>query len=394
MRLTLPTGRVVELREEERAPPASPEGAGLFDAAARVVAAHWDGDVGSLALPDFHALRAVAARLGWLDEEPVVLACVNCREEMRVRPCATFELGPFADGELDDPELDRLRGADDASDGVRVQRRTVAEAAPLHRALARGPLRVTPRLARAMGVVELHGERDPRRIARALRDCDDEAFSKVERAFLEAAYPRRLGASHACPRCGARNEVDAPFARELSGAAPRPADEAPFPSFEEFDAEAQRLGARLPGDVVLVVDGGVAACDAGGAPLLGSYVPPFEGSDAAPSRPPEITVYYRTFVALHEDEGAYDWRGELEETLAHELEHHGHHLAGHDPMDEEERAEIARDARRAVGRRETARREARGAASDVVEFARRTWPLWVTLLIVALAYSFCGGSGD
>jgi hypothetical protein len=147
----------------------------------------------------------------------------------------------------------------------------------------------------------------------------------------------------------------------------------------------------VPADVVLVVEGGVAACDDGGVPLLGSYVPPFEGSQDAPSRAGEITVYYRTFRAMHEDDGPYDWQAELRETIEHELEHHLHHL-GDDPMDEAERKEIVREAIRIVGRREMVRREARSLLRDVSEFARRTWPIWIGLLILAVFWSVCGNS--
>ena len=63
-------------------------------------------DPSTLQLRDFHALRAIAARLGWLAEEPIHIQCHNCGEPMRHVPCAHLELGPFLDGELHDPELD------------------------------------------------------------------------------------------------------------------------------------------------------------------------------------------------------------------------------------------------------------------------------------------------
>ncbi|MBF5066225.1 hypothetical protein G6O45_23615, partial [Salmonella enterica subsp. enterica serovar Istanbul] len=63
----------------------------------------------------------------------------------------------------------------------------------------------------------------------------------------------------------------------------------------------------VPGEAVeLVVEGGTPAVDEGGEPLLGSYVPPHPGDAGAPSRAPVVTVYYRTFRATWDEDGAYD----------------------------------------------------------------------------------------
>lgn len=409
-RFALPSGRVVRLAEEASKLPSFHASNGIFAKAIAVVGAHLvDLDVRELELADFHALRAIASRLGWLEEDTIEIACINCGKPMKIAPCSTFELGPFADGELDDPELDRLRTANDDQGGIRVEPRTLAQAAPLHVALARGPIRINKKIVRALGVVELRGAREPLALAKILRECDDETFGDVADAFLGAAYPARLAAAHACPKCGARNDVDAPYDRELtegegrrgawSGPDLNRASADPFPSFEAFDAEARRIAKkRVPQGVILVVEGGVPECDDGGVPLLGSYVPRFEGSDTAPSRGPEVTVYYRTFRGMHDDEGAHDWRAELEETIEHELEHHGFHLAGHDPMDEQERQEIAREAIRTVGKRELVRRELGDQAKGIADFIRRTWLFWILLLIALFAYAVCGsggsGSGD
>ncbi len=69
-------------------------------------------DPGNLQLRDFHALRAIAARVGWLAEEPIIIQCHNCGEPMRHVPCAHLELGPFLDGELHDPHVSSRRGRD------------------------------------------------------------------------------------------------------------------------------------------------------------------------------------------------------------------------------------------------------------------------------------------
>lgn len=407
-RLTLPTGRVLTLRERAKdaaKEPVARRHRAMFEAAREALLALELADeagpvaVDALDLRDFHALRAVLARVGRTDEREVEVHCTNCDAAMRVRPSSTFELGPFADGELDDPELDAPFDFGAEHDGVVLRPLTVGAARPLHEALAKGPLDATARLVPALGVVSFDGREGPAEIARHLRECGDDDFARFCDAFTDAHYPRRLFAVHACPSCGARNDVDAPWDRELIGDAaggPRAQAGAPgFPSFEEFDAAVrEEAEGRVPDGVTLVVEGGVPACDDGGVPLLGSYVPPWAGSEHAPSRPGEVTLFYRTFLADWQDHGAYDWRAEVRETIEHELEHHEGHLRGHDPMDEDERAEIARDVARTVGKRELARRGARALFSDWGEFWRRTWPLWIVLLIAVIAVVMFGRSSD
>ena len=404
-RVQLPGGRVVEL--VVGATPAARRAATgrrfdetreLFTTDVRLREEGRALEVGSLSLAEFHGLRAIATRLGWLDEEPVEIRCRNCDAPFAVRPCEGLPLGPFADRELDDDELDVTLSFEEAHDipelrvgkaratTVRFAALTVREAEPLHAALAKPELRVTSEVVAAMGIVALGDARGPRRLARALSNCTDEAFGAVTDLFLRSHYPLRLGGIAACPRCGARNDVDAPYDREFDV---RHVDEralaSEFPSFDVFDARAHAiaetlLGPLLGSELVLVVEGGVPACDDGGEPLLGSYVPGHEGDAAQPSRLPEITIYFRTFLAVWKD-GAYDWDAELVETLEHELEHHAAELRGHDPKDEEERAEIVREARRLHGAKATARATVRGLFVDLGEFARRTWPLWVLALI-------------
>lgn len=357
-------------------------------------------DVGALPLGDFHVLRAVLTKHGLIEEESLSFTCRNCGAEMETRPCAALEIGPWVSGELGDEELDatlpfgapidvppvplgRVRSART----VTFAPRTVDEARPLFAALARDPFDVTPAVVRAMGVAALGKETDPGAIARALADCDDDAFGAVAAAFLDSHYPPRLGAFVFCDACGARNDVDAPADRELGGLE-RPPREAhaqadAFPSLDAFAARADAIAeprlAALPGDPVkLVVEGGTPAVDDGGEPLLGSYVPPAPGDLAT------VTVYFRTFEAMWNDDGPYDWDAELEETIEHELEHHVYFLRGDDPMDDEERAAIGDEAVRIVGAREARRRAIQGLGASFGDFLRRTWPLWV-IAAVALA---------
>lgn len=413
-RVHLPSGRVVALEAKVTAArsraPKEPLFSELVDlvAAGELVLRDGDAavDVRTLRLADFHALRAIATRLGWLAEEPIEIACRNCREPMTVAPCASLELGPWADGELDDEELDRrlplslphaippvrLRGGATARH-LTLHDVTVAEAAPLHRALRRRRIAITDRVVSAMGVASLGPEKDPRRIAEALERCSDTAWVAIGDLFLRAHYTPRLAAVAICPKCGARNDVDAPYEREFEPAPFEPeSNEELFPSFDAFAARAREIfdqaaGARA-GAVTLIVDSGVPACDDGGEPLLGSYVPP-GGDPTAPVGLAEVTVYHRTFEAMWTEDGPYDWDAELAETIEHELDHHDGWLVGHDPMDDEERAEIVREHARTVGRAAAARQTVGALGSDFRGFLVRTWPIWLIVAVVSLAITVC-----
>jgi hypothetical protein len=425
-RVHLPSGRSVALEVrgdvERRGPRARAKGAPLFSELLELLSADValvDGgatvDPTTLPLRDFHVLRAIATRLGWLAEEAVDIACRNCGAAFSVSPCASLELGPFVHGELHDEELDatldlsvphaiptiRLPSGGSASEAT-LGDVTVGEAAPMHRALRRRRLAIGDRFVRAMGLVSLGSEREPRRIADALSRCSEAAWDGIGDLFLQAHYLPRLCAVTFCPKCGARNDVDAPYLREFEPSAqPRESfesgesNDATFPDFDRFDEHARALFARATGDddgaqsrqpvaVRLVVDGRIPACDDGGEPLLGAYVPP-GGDPNAPVGAAEITVYYRTFRAMWAEEGAYDWKAELSETIEHELEHHAGWLVGHDPMDEAEHQEIARERVRRAGRTQVVRGELAALGADFGGFLARTWPIWLIVAIVAFA---------
>ena len=377
-------GRVVRLRPRAKAPARSASTKDdVFGGARALFAELLDFDPGTLSLAEFHALRAIATHEGWLEEDEIEIECRNCERALRVRPCAAMPIGPFVDEELDDDELDATLDLDVAHDvpelgkSVRLAPRTAAQAAPLHRALG-GELDVTPAVVAAMGVVALGEKTDPRAITRILRRCDDRAFGAVTNLFLEAHYPPRLFGLVVCDACGTRNDVDAPYDREFSPRDEPPAHGGTLPTFDAFDAMARELAAPHVGEVRLVVDGGVPACDDGGEPLLGSYVPGEAGV------PGEVTVYHRTFAAMWNEDGAYDVEAELRETIEHEIEHHDAHLVGHDPKDDEEREEIAREARRVLGRKALVRARASAFTADLREFWRRTWIVWIVVLIIAI----------
>jgi hypothetical protein len=428
-RLSLPSGAVITLRagREARRGRAREPGAPLFS---ETLAAFDEGDVvlsdkgGSrldprdLALGDFHVLRAVVTKAGLVREDDVVITCRNCGASITARPSEALETGPFEHGELDDPELDATLATGEphpippvslgrvrTATSITFAKRTAREAAPLFAAAGAGPLDLDASLVRAMGIEALGAERDPSRIVRALASCDDAAFAAVSSAFLHTHYPPRLGAVIRCKGCGARNDVDAPYERELEpgepslardgGEAPAPSPGAALPPFDDFADRARAIAepmlARVPGEPVeLVIEGGTPDVDDGGEPLLGSYLPPSHpGEVGVPTRAPCVTIYYRTFRAMWEEEGPYDWEEELHETLEHELEHHVSFLRGDDPTDDEEREVIREETLRVVGRREAGRRAALGFGASVSDFLRRTWPLWA-IAALALAIALAG----
>lgn len=363
-------------------------------------------DVSTLALEDFHVLRAIATHERWLAESPVEAVCRNCKNAHDVCPSHALEIAPFIDGELDDPNLDApfdfsdslpiasisMGSAGREATSIKLSPRTVGEARPLLEAIDRDELKLTSKEVIAMGITSLGDERSPLRIARALQRASDETWASVIDHFDAAHYSARLRAWIICDDCGARVEVDAPTLREFPIDPRGPNEEQEtelakgFPSlarFEELVAQEATEALRKAGvdraQISLLVVAEIADCDDGGVPLLGSYMPPIEEGHAQIAQMAEIRLYYRTFRAMFVDEGPYDVVGEIYETLEHELEHHRAFLDGDDPMDREERAEIEREKRRQVGERESLRRASRDTRAGLGDFLRRTWPLWALI---------------
>ena len=395
-------------------------------------------DVLSLSVRDVHVLRALVTWAGLVDEEAEGFTCENCDAPFEIAPSEAMEIGPFVDGELSDPELDapfpfgralaiprialpsvrtpQRRGGRIVARSVRSSgprsaetitfvERTGEEARALF-TIADGlisgrsrSLRVTPAVVIGMGVAALGVERRASVIADALMDASNAAWAKVLDHWHDAAYPRRLFAVHRCAKCGARNDLDVPLARELLRESPsftraRSSARPPFPSLDAFEATVRTHADRIYAEkgvrnVDLFVDADVPHVDEGGEPLLGSYLAGGVDEDTGVPRAPEIRLYYRTFKSEAQADPDFDVEGEIIETIDHELTHHLHHLTGVDPLDDEEHAEIDREEARRVGSRELARRERRAALSSVTGFLRTTWPLWVAVVIAAiiLAYS-------
>lgn len=391
-RFHLPSGAEVELGSGK---PLELEG--VFAEELAKIRAKTSRPLTELPLADLHVLRAIARKLGLVPEPEVTLRCSNCHEELRVRPCASLELGPFLHDELEDPELDasfdfsRSWPIPTFREGVKLVPRTVGEARALHRAVSLDrPLRITSGVVRAMGIVEIDGERDPRKLARLLREAPDDAFDAVVALFEDAHYPPRLDVPHACPSCGVSEWVSVPLDRELAlpaEGAPVPPDDAAFMSPDELEAlvrEEGELAYRELGvkEIDLAVIEGPAEVDDGGEPLLGCYRPP--DPDGLVPRPAEIRVFYRTFANMFHEEGPYDVRAEVRETIRHELEHHFGHLSGDDPLDDDEHAEIHREVARRVGKTELQKRAIGSFWSEARTFFARTWVLWLIAALVTL----------
>lgn len=380
--LTLPSGRRVTVRAGS---PADAREGGLFADVLALEDALEGVALTDLALADFHVVRAVLMKAGRVAEEEEIVTCQNCEAELRVRPCATLETGPWEHGEADDPELDRTGPFGvELAHGLVLRPRIVREAVPLFRAPS--PLRMSAAIVAALGIERIGERRTPARIARFLAGCDDATFAGISGAWIDAHYPLRLGADVICPTCAARNTVDAPAERELDRGPVAPVDSG-LPDLDAFVERAHEIaGPLLAGhpDVALVIEDGTPAVDDGGEPLLGSYLPPPPADAAVPQRPPTVTIYWRTFVSVARDEEGFDWEDELRETIEHELEHHGYFLEGHDPMDEEERRAIADEAVRVVGKTEATRRALGLFGGSLLDFLRRAWPL-VLLAAIVLA---------
>lgn len=361
--------------------------------------------VSELPLADLLVLAGVLAKGGYVPEREVEIACDNCGELLRVRPSRALELGPFEDAELDDPELDAPFDFGSAhpipavftSAGVARSIKLSPRAAGEARWLFEGGEGALP-LARAtviaLGVAALGRERKSAGIARALAQASGDAWTAIGELWERAHYGGRLFSDVACPSCGARNTVLAPdrslFDRVASPeGAPRGGDDLDgFPTLSEFESEAERArknvyAARHVRNVDLCVDAGVPACDEGGEPLLGMYEPPSHDVHGA-SRAPTITLFYRSFQSEFRRDPTFDVAHEIFVTIDHEVEHHLFFLSGHDPMDEEERAEIVREKARIVGKRELGRRGAREAVGDLVGFARIAWPIAAAVAALTL----------
>jgi len=415
-RVFLPSGRAVRLSDEaarrsaaEAKTPRERRG-GCMEALA-ILASEGvlftdDGaPIDPMCLPvrDAHTLRALLCHAGVQEEEAAELPCENCGTPFRVIPSSLLEIAPFVDGELHDPELDAIfdhdkphsippiRVGSTVARSIRLAPRTVEEALPLWRAVRP---EITPAIVTAMGITALGRERRAKVIADALIAAPTASYRAVADLLYEAHSPARLVSVFRCPACGARNDLDVPWLREIpyevGEARPR---RRPFPDLDTFEAMVTAAAERIyrkrgVRNIDLVVDEGVPLCDDGGEPLLGCYTPGGTDEDLGFQRAPEIRIFYRTFESEQRRDRSFDVEAEIEETIDHEITHHLHHLAGFDPLDDEEQSAIADDAIRRIGKREATRRATKDIAAELRGFARTTWPLFA-LALLATYFTFC-----
>jgi hypothetical protein len=355
------------------------------------------GELDDLSLADYHAIRDAAFRAGAIALEDDDGLCRNCEAPLVARrEDAPFddldvwyegaEPAPASPFRLPDPEpLFGKRAV-----AIEMAPRTVRDAKPLWRALGgETGLRITSGVAKALGVHAIvydDGEKelDPKRIARMLDRTSDRNFALVETLFVLLNYSSRGRFPRVCDECGTLHELDAPPVRELAidpdalrwlEAGMKPPERASFPTFDEFERRTERIAEevyekRKVRNLPLYVSPDVPPVDTGGEPLLGSYEP-----STAIEETFAIHLYYRSFEKMYGDE-PYDVDEEIRDTIDHEVEHHLYYLAGHDPMDEEERAEAAADLRRVYGDKAAKRARRRAVASEL-----RTAAIFVAILI-------------
>lgn len=314
-----------------------------------------------LSLRDYHALRDVAERLGAIAADPPELDCRNCGTPLRIDPTAapTEDLDTWY-AEDHSPDLPEGR--------VVMEPVTVRRALPLWQALMRERPSITPPIVRALGLRAIDAERRPGRLARMLEDASDELWDRIAARFVLLNYADRATFPVVCPACGAVHDAPAPSLQELEAPpeavrellAETPSEGAAaggFPDADDFVEMVERIGeevyaARGVRNIPLIVDRDVPPVDGSGEPLLGSYAPIHSGDAAGYTRLAfEIRLYYRSFRGLWEQDGPYDVEAEIRETIDHEVEHHLHFLAGHDPMDEAEREEALQELERTFGPR-------------------------------------------
>lgn len=413
--LTLPSGAKAEVTAR-RSPTTLP---GDLVEAIELGAVQVSTDPKDWPLADANVLETVLAALGCIAAPHVPLTCRNCGESIEIEPASAVPLAPLlaplGDPELD-PPVDRVEwhafdapvqvGRKGTADRFRLARRTLRDRVRLEEILGddeTAPLPLGAPLIRALGLDALGvGEGEPRvvtesaiAIARALEGLDDEAFGlawdTITRAYDHQHWPPRLLAPVACPHCGARHDVEVverplAFAPERSGSTGRE-----FPDLSEFTSRADAVTREVFGDdepngLAVVVEDGVPPCDDGGEPLLGSYTPDVLPTDGRVQGAPfVIALYYRTFRSMWDDE-PYDVDAEIRETIEHELEHHEGFLAGHDPLDDEERAAIVTEHQRLAGIRPGKELAASASwlATDIGRFLRATWPIWLLVLVATL----------
>ena len=217
-------------------------------------------------------------------------------------------------------------------------------------------------------------------------------------------YAARSHFPYVCPECGTLHDVLAPEHREfdfdpdayelvVAGELPDEDPEREWPPFPDIDAFSEltlRIGREVYRDrrvknIELAVEEGVPPVDGSGEPLMGSYQPMMQGDAAGYTEVRfQIDIYFRTFQSMYA-ERPFDLEAEIRETIDHEVEHHLHHLAGHDPMDEAEREEALAELQRTYGERAVRRAAVRGALGELKTLG---WFLLGALVVIGMIVAF------
>jgi hypothetical protein len=111
--------------------------------------------------------------------------------------------------------------------------------------------------------------------------------------------------------------------------------------FEAFETRARALWEEIPESYRAGVDGLIVVREACAHPTLAdvytlgecqteSYPSEFGGPDTTRS---SVVLYYGSFWRLARQNPEFDWKGELWETLTHELQHHLESLATEDSLE-------------------------------------------------------------
>lgn len=117
-------------------------------------------------------------------------------------------------------------------------------------------------------------------------------------------------------------------------------------TFADFEREARRVFAEIPDEYRAGVDGLTVRRDAPRHPdfegvwTMGECLTEEHISDwaSAETLRSSIVLYWGSFREIASRSEAFDWEGEIWETLTHELRHHLESLAGDDALEDVDRA--------------------------------------------------------
>ncbi len=347
-----------------------------------------DRPVDELFVSDFHLVRDLAERFGVIEPQPhPALTCRNCRHALDVDPVGADPESLLAEPPVFEHPPTRWARAVEGVRGAFLDPVKVGAARALWRALVMPTPVLDAAVVRGLGVVELTLDDGrtldtPESIAERMNGSGDALLDVITAAYDLLSYPSRMRFGLVCPECGAVHDVPTPSIREDDP--PPEAFEVLFGAIEGegvmLDAEAfadavERLSVEVfaergVANLDVVVDEGVPPVDDSGEPLMGSYQPLYERSgETFTDVRFEIALYYQTFVSMFAD-APYDVEAEIRETLDHEVEHHLHHLSGHDPLDAEERAEARAELERTFGKDAVRRAEREALRRELGQMGR------------------------